>query len=395
MSPALPTDNRLNDRGKCGVRVLVVTGASGGHMFPALSFLDTLKDKSRSLAQGEDKDKKIDTLLVLSRGIKSQIIPEGYKVKYLSISKIELCFNFRNFIAVLKFLKGSLESLLILLEFRPDIVVGFGSLNSVPMILFAWFFRIKTLIHEQNVILGRANRLLAKFADRIAISFTETQDYLKINPKKIVLTGNPIRQELKRIDRNKALSFFGFNNDKFTILVMGGSLGSHSINMAFQRALSLMRDNYRLQVIHITGTKDYDLLNKNYKDLNVNIKAKLFTFLKDMQYAYSASDLVISRAGATTIAELINFRLPVILVPYPFAYKHQLNNAQVLERVGACFIINDNELTTNLLKKVIEPFINNPEKLENMRLSYNGLLKDNANELLVNEVISLQSPQAK
>ncbi len=362
------------------MKVLVVTGSSGGHIFPALSLLDTLKDK------------KIDTLLVIPSGsIKNQVLLNRYNLSYLSISNIRLRFNLKDFIAALKFFKGSWESLILLIKFKPDIVAGFGSINSVPIVLLAWLFRIKTLIHEQNVVPGRANRLLAKFADRIAVSFTETKDYLKVNQEKIVTTGNPIRQELKRIEKRTALSFLEFSDDKFTLLAMGGSLGSHSINMAVPLAVSIISNNYRLQVIHITGTQDYDLLNKRYRDLNANVKAKLFTFLEDMRYAYSACDLVVCRGGATTIAELINFRLPAVIVPYPFAYGHQLSNAEVLKRKGAAIIIDDHELTANLLKEVIEPFINNPQNLQNMRLNYNGLLKDNARELLFNEVMSLHS----
>jgi len=378
------------------MRVLIVTGASGGHIFPALSFQDALKKKHN----------EIDTLLVLpKRNIKKQALNISYKVKYLSISPIELHFDFKNFVAIFNFFKGFFESLFIIFEFSPDIVVGFGSLTCVPLLIIAWVMRIKTLIHEQNVIPGRANRLLARFADKIAISFAQTQDYLGINKTKIVLTGNPIRQELKMIDRFKALTFFGFDDNKprpssniildlnegrgkFTILVMGGSHGSHKINMCFQEAISTLYDVYRLQIIHITGEEDYSFLEKSYKDLN--LKVKLFSFLKDMQYAYSICDLAISRAGATTIAELINFALPAIIIPYPFAYKHQLSNAKVLERRGCAIIIDDNELNAGFLKQFIESLTSNPDRLKNMRLGYEGFPKVCANESLVNEVMSLQ-----
>lgn len=379
MSPVRHFTIKVKRRMSNGVRVLVVTGASGGHIFPALSFLDALKDKA----------KKIETLLVIpSSSIKSQILLEGYKVRYLSISPIKLRLSLSDLIAIFRFLKGSLESLILLIEFRPDIVVGFGSLDSVPLLLFAWLFRIKTLIHEQNVIPGKANRLLAKFVDRIAISFFETKDYFKKSiQQRLTLTGNPIRKQLKRIDKEQALSFFGFEADKFTILVMGGSLGSSRINTCFLKAISKITDKSRFQVIHLTGIKDYDLSNKSYKDLNLEVK--LFTFLKDMQYAYSASDLVICRAGATTIAELINFSSPAIIIPYPFAYKHQLSNAKVLEEKGSAIIISDNELNPDSLRQTIQSLVDNPAQLEAMHLAYNGLL-ESSRESLVNAVLSLQ-----
>jgi UDP-N-acetylglucosamine--N-acetylmuramyl-(pentapeptide) pyrophosphoryl-undecaprenol N-acetylglucosamine transferase len=156
--------------------------------------------------------------------------------------------------------------------------------------------------------------------------------------------------------------------------------------MSFSGAISMMSDTSRLQVIHLAGVKDYDILNKRYRDLNT--KAKLFTFLKEMQYAYSAADLVISRAGATTVAELMSFRLPAIIVPYPFAYKHQLGNALVLERMGSAVIINDNELDADILRRTLLDFINNPGEISLMRSHYDGVRGPDANTLLVEAALS-------
>lgn len=379
MSPVRYFTSKVNRGISNGVRILIVAGASGGHIFPALSFLNALKDKH----------KEVDILFVLpKRSIGVKMISQVHNIKYLSISPIKLHFDFQNFIAILGFVKGSLESLVLLLEFRPDIVAGFGSINSIPLLFFAWLFRIKTLIHEQNVYPGRANRFLAKFADKIAISFQESRDYLKADKEKVVFTGNPGHEELKRIEKKEALSFLGLDNDKFTILVMGGSGGSHSININFLNAISMFSGSSQLQIIHIAGTSDYDLLEKSYK--NLKVKFKLFSFLDQMQYAYSASELVICRSGATTIAELINFALPAVIIPYPYAYKHQMKNAQILEKRGAGIIIKDKELNANLLKEHIESLLNNPRKMEDMRLGYNSFPRIDANKILIEEVMSLQ-----
>ena len=149
----------------------------------------------------------------------------------------------------------------------------------------------------------------------------------------------------------------------------------------------MLPDRFRLQIIHITGIKDYASIKDRYRNLNVN--AKVFRFLNAMQYAYSACDLVVSRAGATSITEIIFFNLPAILIPYPYAYKHQLNNARVLERRGCAFIINDEELDKNILMERIELLMDNPKELKDMRYSYAPFLIHNASDLLVNEVISL------
>jgi len=360
------------------VKVLAITGSSGGHIFPALGFLDTLKNKHKNIA----------VFLVLpKKSITNPVENLEYKFNYISVSPIKLSFDFKNFTAILRFFKGSLESIVILLRFRPDVVVGFGSLVCIPMILFAWLLGMKTLIHEQNVIPGRANRFLAKFTDRIAISFAQTRDYLKDYKRKVVLTGNPIRKELKRIDKNKALDFFGFNSDKFTILVMGGSQGSHRINFGFLRAVSAIPDKSRFQVIHLAGIGDYALLKNSYKGLNIN--SRLFNFLESMQYAYSACDLVVSRAGATTIAEIIFFGLAAIIIPYPFAYRHQIANAKVLQTIGSGIIIQDNELDSDILSKNIENLINNPERIKAMRSYYDNVSRLNANDLLADAVLSL------
>jgi UDP-N-acetylglucosamine--N-acetylmuramyl-(pentapeptide) pyrophosphoryl-undecaprenol N-acetylglucosamine transferase len=358
------------------MRILVAAGASGGHIFPAASFIETLKDKN------------IQTRFILpKRSIKIQIRDFACEVNYISVSPIKLSIGFKNLFSVLNLLKGFSESVFILAKFRPDIVVGFGSLVCVPVLLSSWMFKIKTIIHEQNVIPGRATRFLAVFVDRVAISFSKTKDYLKIPESKIVFTGNPLRKDLKRCDKPKALDFFGFKEDKFTILVMGGSQGSHRINAGFLKAVSSIPSRSILQIIHLTGLQDYVFLRERYKDLD--IKVKLFSFLEEMQFAYSIADLVLSRAGATTLAEIMSFRLPAIITPYPFAYKHQLANAKVLESLGSAIIINDEELETDRLRQLIQELINNPDKIKQMRYSYDSISLYPANELLVNEALSL------
>lgn len=361
-----------------GVKILVVTGQSAGHIFPALSFLDNLKREHR----------EAEALLVMSSPNLEISIPAAkYKVKYLTFTTPRLGLHPRNLIALFNLLKGALKSLFLLLEFRPALVVGFGGLGSVPLVLFAWLFRLKTLIHEQNVIPGRANRLLARFVDRVAISFPETKAHLSISQNRIVVTGNPVRQQLQKVDRFKALNFFGFSPDKFTILVMGGTLGSHRINMSFLKAVSTMPYISRLQVIHLTGLKDYGLLAARYSQLNLQLK--LFAFLKEMQYAYSVCDLVVARGGATTIAELIKFHLPAIIIPYPFAYQHQMYNAHSLKGMGAATVIKDEELDTDRLRECLDELINTPERLRFMREHYNAIKVPDADNLLVYAVVSL------
>lgn len=361
------------------MKVLAAAGSSGGHIFPAIAFLDRLKDKHEG----------INLLLVLPKRVRNSHLVDHihHQIRYISVSPISLRPDLRNFIAALRFFKGWFESLFLLFEFRPDIVVGFGSLDSVPVLLSAWLLRVKTLIHEQNVIPGRANRFLAKFADKVAVSFTETKEYLRINREKVVFTGNPMRQELKEIDRPAALRFFGFNEFKFTILVMGGSQGSQRINASFLKAMSMLPDKSGLQVIHIAGEKECAALERSYREIGLN--ARVFAFLEQMPYAYSISDLAVSRAGATAIAELIFFRVPAVIIPYPFAYNHQLSNAQILQKMGAAVVVRDEQLDAHGLKQALDGLLHDPERLAFMRSCYSGALKADANDLLAQEVLSL------
>lgn len=360
------------------MKVLVVTGASGGHIFPALSFIGTLKEKYPDCG----------ILLVLpKKSIKTNVVPDVCGVKFISITNIQFCFSLKNLRAPLNFIKGALESFILLIKFKPDIVVGFGSLNSLPLLLFAWLMRIKTLIHEQNVIPGRANRLLAKLVDRVAISFAQTKDYLGISQCRMILTGNPIRRDLRKIERPEALNFFGFEDNKFTILIMGGSQGSRRINYCFISAISGIAEKLKIQVIHLAGADDLDSLSKSYKGLGVSFR--LFTFLDNMQFAYSIADLAITRAGASTITELINFGIPAIIIPYPFAYEHQMANAGILESSDCCVVIEDSKLDAEVLKKTIESLMADPKKIDNMRSGYSKFSTGNASESLVNAAVSL------
>ena len=360
------------------MKVLVVTGASGGHIYPAFSFLDSLKLK----------DMHLDALLVIpSRSIGINFTSGNYRVERISSARISFSLNRENAVAILKLFKGAWESLRILFKFKPDIVVGFGTLDSVSLVIFAWLFRIKTMIHEQNVFPGKANKFLAKFADKVAVSFKETKDYWGGNNDKFVLTGNPIRSSLKKIDKPEAVDYLGLDKRNLTILVMGGSQGSRHLNQAFIKAVSRIKNISGVQVVHLTGRGDYEAIKREYG--KINIAVKVFDFFEAMGYAYSASDLIISRAGATTITELMFFKLPAIISPYPYAYNHQFQNALVLRDKGCALIVEDNDLDSEMFKEAIEAAITDRTKLNNMRLAFEGFSVPDAGRLLAEAALTL------
>jgi len=361
------------------MKILAVAGASGGHIFPALAFMEQVKRSGVG----------VERLLVLpSRSIKFDVSSFDCRIKRISSARLSFKPSLKSLTAFMIFAKGAWESLIILLKFKPDAVIGFGSIDSIPLVMWGWFFRIKTIIHEQNVLPGRANIFLSKFVDKIAVSFFESREYFSVSQDKIFLTGNPIRAGLKKIARHEALSLLGLDRERFAILVMGGSQGSGRINSVFMDMLDLIKEKSRLQVIHITGIREYDIVLKKYERLG--IKAKVYGFLEDMGLAYSAADLAITRAGAATLAELINFRLPAIIIPYPFAYSHQDLNAEILKKTGAAFVIRDDLLSPENLKEMLEDLVLSPEKIDKMRQGFSGECCQESSALLADLVLSLK-----
>lgn len=357
-------------------RVIVAAGSSGGHIFPALSFIEALKEM----------DNQAEVLLVLPKANIAGNIGFGCRVKLLPVYALSLKPTLRNAVNFLKFLGACLESLFTVVKFNPDLAVGFGTSVSVPVIISSWLFRARTLIHEQNVVPGKANKFLANFSDKIAVSFKDSARYLTNKERKIVLTGNPLRSSLKNTGRAQARDYMGLDRDKFTILAMGGSQGARKINKTFLEFVSSSANNSSFQVIHLSGASDFDYLEKKYKECGINFK--LFKFFDEMQYAYSASDVVLSRAGASAINEISFFKIPAVLVPYPFANAHQSSNAKVLGEHGAAIVIEENVLDARSLKECLESLMNDRQKLISMSRALEGMFKPNAAKKIAEEAIN-------
>lgn len=349
------------------IKVLIASGASGGHIYPAIALAESLKKKASS----------IEIAFVSSKigmgdyinPLREQSFSNEIKNKVFFISIIKFRFNFSSFLKAVYYLaKSFLESFFIFEKFRPDVVVGFGSYVSFPLLLEAALFKKPAIIHEQNVSLGTANKFLSFFVDKIAVSFRQTQS----TRRNFIFTGNPLRSSLTPEEKDKARSFFNLE-EKFTILVLGGSQGSHNINIAFKDAVCLLAKEEDFQFIHITGRFDYSGLQKEYE--YIKIKHSIFDFLPVMHIAYSLADLVISRSGAGTISELAYFRKPAILIPYPYARSHQLENAAALKKEQAAIVIEEEELSGSALKEKIlllirsasmrDEFKNNIQKFAN------------------------------
>ena len=355
------------------IRLLVASGASAGHLYPAIAFAQSIILKNP----------RAEVAFVSSRrgGMEENIKAAGFPVFLISIRPLQ--FNFLGFLRFLySFFLSFLQTFLIIEKFRPNLAAGFGSYISFPVILEAALFKRSTVIHEQNVVLGRANRFLSWFADKIAVSFRETA----ISGDKVNFIGYPLRQSLAKVSRGQALGFFGLE-DKFTVLVLGGSQGSKRINENFKQALPYLGEKNDFQFIHISGKNDYSWLKNYYSCITIN--NRLFDFLSPMHFAYSLADIVVCRSGAGTISELAYFNKAAILIPYPYAGGHQLENALVLEKDKAAVVIEENKLSAGALAENISRLIRSPDERRLLETNIRKFAVPDADRRLADLALSL------
>jgi UDP-N-acetylglucosamine:LPS N-acetylglucosamine transferase len=241
-------------------------------------------------------------------------------------------------------------------------------------------------VHEQNVVPGRANKSLFAIADKVAISFEATLKYMGENAGKAVLTGNPIRAEIFKDDRAGGIRLFDLEQNKFTLLIIGGSQGAHVLNETSVNALLEMerkdRDNF--QVIHITGIKDYEWALKAYR--NAGLAHRVHSFIDRIEEAYAASDLVVTRSGASALSELAFLGRPMILVPYPFAMSHQKENAAVFSRSGAAVLLDEKNMSVGIFKETVLSLVNDRDRLKSMGMAARKLSFPDASQILARTV---------
>jgi UDP-N-acetylglucosamine--N-acetylmuramyl-(pentapeptide) pyrophosphoryl-undecaprenol N-acetylglucosamine transferase len=355
------------------MKIIIGTGGSGGHIFPALRVASQLKREGHEIF-----------FVGVFKTFREKIAAQGYAVN--EISAIGL--SKKTPIVLLKFcfymFKGIIESFRILKEIKGDAVLGFGGYGSFPVLFAACCMRFPTMIHEQNVYPGRANRLLSRMVKRIAISFAGTKKYFPSD--KTVLTGCPSCFDGKEYDRNEIFKGFGLNADKYTILVLGGSQGSHRINMEFSKSISILKEALDFQFIHISGQKDFDALQNAYSQ--ITIPYYLCSFLEEIDKAYIISHLAVSRAGAVTVAELTSFGIPAVFVPYPHAGGHQKTNASVLMDKGFAAIIEEDVLTSDKLKDAV--ILLKDKKIKEARTLSSAEVNANVSEYLAKEIVELK-----
>jgi len=350
---------------------MIATGGTGGHIFPALELAAELKKAGHDVH-----------FVGAFRNSFKKIQSQGFAVRELGA----VGFSWRTSGAfVLNTLRAAVVSRNVLRDFHPDVVVGFGGYGAFPVVLSAFLLRIPTLLHEQNVVPGKANRILAKLVNRVAISFAKSQKFFKAS--KTVLTGCPSHQDRVTQDKKDLLRKWGLSADRITLLILGGSQGSHTINMEFLKALAFLKDKVNLQVVHQSGKSDYEEIRKQYAGLKVPFC--LFEFIEDVEQVYKIADLVISRAGAVTVSEIALFNLPAILIPYPYAHGHQRENAVILAELNIAKIIDEKFLSAKILSDTIMTCLNQRPSREEIRERIRGMCFPDAAQRLAKEVIAL------
>ena len=320
------------------MKFIIATGGTGGHLFPALRVANELK------RAGHD----ILFLGSFTRGLE-QMQKSGFDFKEIGAKGFTGASFGAKIVSVAHMVRAVFRSFGSLRKFRPDAVLGFGGYGAFPVVFSAVILRYPALIHEQNVVPGRANALLAKFVEKIAVSFQKSCQYFA--PNKTVLTGCPCHLPKKDADRAAILNEFRLEEGKRTILVFGGSQGSRRINEVFIETAGNLKGKLDFQVIHISGGQDSQKLQDRYNQLGIPFA--LFEFLDKMEEAYHISDLVISRAGAVTVSEIAGFQLPAIFIPYPYAHGHQKENASVLCDANAARLIEDKDFSVSRLTETI------------------------------------------
>lgn len=331
------------------VKVMIMAGGTGGHVFPALAVADELKQRQVEVSW-----------IGTQRGIESELVPQaGYPLTFIKVAGLRGNGTLGWLMAPFRVIKAVWQAWRLMRVFNPDVVIGLGGFASGPGGVAAWLLKKPLLIHEQNAIPGLTNRLLAKIAKRVLTGFPNSFDD-KVEAEWV---GNPVRQQIEDLPMPHLRQ--SADKSRLKLLVLGGSLGARTLNEVVPAALQLMDVNERPEVRHQCGKKHIEACRSAYSQAGV--EAEITDFIADMAAAYSWADLVICRAGALTVAEVAAAGVASILVPYPYAVDdHQTHNAALLVDAGAATLIADDQLKADALSVSLRQFDQDREGLLTM-----------------------------
>jgi UDP-N-acetylglucosamine--N-acetylmuramyl-(pentapeptide) pyrophosphoryl-undecaprenol N-acetylglucosamine transferase len=354
------------------MRLLIAGGGTGGHLFPALAI-------ARAVMAEAPQDTSV--LFVGTRhGIETKIIPQTeFPIRYITARGLRKTGLINTLRGVFEVPVAVFQSLSTIRDFRPDFVLGVGGYASGPTVAAALLMGIPTGIQEQNSVMGTTNRMLARFVSRIFTSWEHTQPATA--QRKTILAGNPVRADLLRAAEPE------HHDEKFHLLVFGGSRGARSINLALANNLDLLAAMAsRISIVHQTGESAAEDVRAAYA--KAGIQADVREFIHDMGPAYRWADMVVCRSGASTLAELTVLGKPAIVIPYPYAIgDHQTRNAQVLQSRGAVKIVRDQDLKNGALAKEICSLVETPDTLRVMAEESRSLGKPDAARTIAMEIL--------
>ena len=361
-------------------RVVISGGGTGGHIFPAIAIADEIKRRNP----------EVDILFVGAVGkMEMERVPSaGYSIEGLPIVGLQRKLTFSNFLLPFKLFNSLLKARRIIKRFDPQLVIGVGGYASGPTLKIAQILGIPTVIQEQNSFPGKTNILLSKKASLICTAYANLEQFF--SKEKIRLTGNPVRQALSNIKTSKedALNVFGLSSLQRTVLVIGGSLGAKTLNDSMLKNLEQI-SNGQLQFIWQCGKGYIDQINESLSKVPEQIK--LMPFISQMDAAYAAADIVVSRAGALSVSELCLIGKPVILVPSPnVSEDHQTKNAMALVSSAAAILIRDTDAREDLVP-ALYTLVENEEKKMELSRNIKSLAKPNATEDIVDACETLLS----
>ncbi|HEY0272368.1 MAG TPA: undecaprenyldiphospho-muramoylpentapeptide beta-N-acetylglucosaminyltransferase [Chitinophaga sp.] len=360
-------------------KVIIAGGGTGGHIFPAIAIANALKD----ITHGD-----IDILFVGAKGkMEMEKVPQaGYRIEGLEIVGFNRSNIFKNVLLPFKLIKSLLHARRILTAFQPGVVVGVGGFASFPMLDRAQRKGIPTLIQEQNSFAGKSNKILAQKAQKICVGYDGMEKFFPAS--KILLTGNPVRSSItqSRATRAESLVHFGLDTQKQTVFVVGGSLGARSINEAVHALLASFVEK-DVQLIWQTGKPYFETAKAAAAPFAAHVKA--LEFITNMDQAYAAADVVISRAGALAIAELCVMKKATVFVPYPFAAEdHQTSNAMSLVHKKAALLLKDSEVGAQLGTTLFS-LLQNKALIEQLENNIGRLANAHADRTIAEEVLKL------
>jgi UDP-N-acetylglucosamine--N-acetylmuramyl-(pentapeptide) pyrophosphoryl-undecaprenol N-acetylglucosamine transferase len=358
------------------MKVIISGGGTGGHIFPAVSIANALKER----------DPKIDILFVGAEGkMEMEKVPAaGFEIVGLPVAGFQRRITLKNVTFFFKLAASMKKAKRIVKNFKPDVVVGVGGYASGPVLRVACQKGIPAIIQEQNSFPGVTNRFLAKKVSRICVAYPDMERFFPAS--KIILTGNPIRQNLvSKISREEAASYFGLNPDKKVVFVTGGSLGARSINEGILSGYQkLIRND--VQLIWQTGKYYYEKIASSVEE---NDYVKIMAFVDRMEVAFALADVVVSRAGASSISEISILEKAAVFVPSPnVSEDHQSKNAMALVQKEAAEMVRDSEVEKELVNKVLN-LLQDEERLTKLKKNVAAFAMPNAAQTIVDELLKL------